>query len=65
MLVHEKNKNQLWKKAAFYTGVLLSCVFLVVSIISWDMLLGACALAMAVLLFRNVDIITGNDGEVN
>jgi hypothetical protein len=46
-------------RLAYYAGVVLAVVFLVVSILSWSMPLGACALVLAVVLFKNLDLVGG------
>lgn len=46
-------------RLAYYTGVILAVVFLVVSMLSWSLPLAACSLVLAVLLFRNLDIVGG------
>lgn len=46
-------------RLAYYAGVVLAAVFLVVSILSWSMPLAACSLVLAVVLFKNLDIVGG------
>jgi uncharacterized YccA/Bax inhibitor family protein len=50
-------------KVIVYGGAVLSAIFLVVSIISWNVWLGACALLLAVLLSKRVDVFTGADAR--
>lgn len=47
-------------RIGYYLGVLLAALFLIVSIISWSLLLGLCSLVLAVVLFRNIDVVGGN-----
>ncbi len=49
--------RELSLRVAFGLGVLLSVVFLVVSVITWSLPLGACALVLAILLTKNLDVI--------
>jgi hypothetical protein len=46
-------------RLAFYAGVVLAVVFLVVSILSWSLPLAACSLVLAVVLFKNLDLVGG------
>jgi hypothetical protein len=39
--------------------VLLAAVFLVISMLSWSLPLAACSLVMALVLFRNFDLVGG------
>ncbi|MFD1860326.1 hypothetical protein [Aeromicrobium camelliae] len=44
-------------KVLFLAGVALSAVFLVISIVSWNLALGLCALVLAMLLTRRLDLV--------
>lgn len=44
-------------KVLFLLGVALSAVFLVISIVSWNLALGLCALVLAMLLTRRLDLV--------
>ncbi|MDT0269633.1 hypothetical protein RM844_25450 [Streptomyces sp. DSM 44915] len=46
-----------WIRAAFYGGVALSAILLVLSIVTWNVLLGLGSLALALPLYRRLDIV--------
>ncbi|UED86725.1 hypothetical protein [Streptomyces profundus] len=46
-----------WTRAAFYAGVVLSAVLLVLSILTWNVLLGLGSLVLALPLYRRLDIV--------
>ena len=48
-------------RLAYYAGVILAAVFLVVSMLSWSLPLAGCSLVLAIVLFRNIDLVGGTD----
>jgi hypothetical protein len=46
-------------RLAYFGGVVLAAVFLVMSIVSWNPVLGALSLALALLLYKNIDLVGG------
>lgn len=44
-------------RAAYYGGVVLSAVLLVVSMLTWNVILGLASLLLALPLYRRLDIV--------
>lgn len=66
MRPHERAEApSLLVRLAFVAAVLLAVVLLVASILTWNMLFGAISLALAVLLFRHLDLVGGDPAGVD
>lgn len=57
MFSPKSQRAALVVRLGYYVAAALAVIFLAVSILTWSMLLGACSLILAVLLFRNLDVV--------
>lgn len=57
MSPRNQSKGGIALRAGYYTAVVVAAVCLVVSMLSWSLPLAAISLALAVLLFRNLDVV--------
>ncbi len=57
MSPHDHRGSRTWVRVAYCLAVVLAAVFLVISIISWNVPLALCSLVLSLILTRNADLI--------